>query len=115
MQWVSSVVRNMIGNFTLQPSMFLFGFPELNVSKPIFKRIWFLFCLSKFILWKSRCIHVFEGHEQSSAMVLSKIVCEVKDRVRADRIRFKTDKFKKLWIHQSSYVSTCSNKLTFHL
>lgn len=114
-QWVSSVVKSMIGNFKLQASLFLYGFPEINVSKPVLQRIWFLFCLSKFILWKSRCIHIFEGHEQSSSILLSKIVCKIKDRVRADRIRFKIDKFNKLWIHQSSFVSVCNNKLNFHL
>ena len=57
-QWVSSVVRNMIGNFTLQPSMFLFGFPELNVSKPIFKEYGSYFvCLNLF--YGSQDVYMF--------------------------------------------------------
>ena len=50
---------------TFDINLFLYGFPDTNMTKVIFKRTWGISCIAKFAIWKSRCLHVFETKVQT--------------------------------------------------
>ena len=82
----------------------MFGFPDVVCTELVFQRIWFLFCIVKFTLWKSRCLQIFESEIQNDKQLKSIIIKTIKERVEADRSRFSNSKFRKMWITGGSFV-----------
>ena len=82
-------------SFSFSESRFLFGYPRSNVRITVFNRIWFLFCVVKFVLWKSRCSYKYGDKFLTGSEIIPLITKEIKDRICADRCRFSTSKFEK--------------------
>ena len=91
------------------------GFPRVKLPKIVFNRLWYFLCISKFIIWKCRCIHIFQSRLHSSDEIKSLIIKEVKQRIRADQKRLTVTKFSKVWIKKRSFVSIFEDKLSFKL
>ena len=96
-------------------NFFLYGFPRNRIEKSVFSKVWYVFCITKFILWKSRCLQVFESKYQSAPTILSIIITEIKTRVAADYKRFTKTKFDKVWVGNNSFVIMRDKKLKFRL
>ena len=112
--WLKRVFKILVGDdshFTV--TYFLMGFPHVKLSKTLFNRLWFVLCVSKFIIWKSRCIHVFQYIVHPSDVILSLIVKQIKNRIRTDRWRFTKTKFYQVWISNRSFVSLRGERLDF--
>ena len=116
LKWVQKVFGNLVGyNVHFHHNLFMFGFPEINCTKHIFDRIWFIICVAKFIVWKSRCLYIFESKFQSEKEILSIIINSIKIRVEADRTRFCDAKFRKLWTIGKSFVTVSNDQLLYKL
>ncbi|KAJ8034902.1 hypothetical protein HOLleu_21924 [Holothuria leucospilota] len=114
--WTAKVFREVAcTNQCLHPDLLMFGFPDLVCTPPVFQRIWFIFCVVKFTLWKSRCLQKFESEIQDDKQLKSIIIKSIKDRVEADRSRFSNAKFKKMWITGRSFVRLRDDHLLFTL
>ena len=111
--WLKAFCKSFNANFNLNVSFFLMGFPRINMPKVVFNRLWYVLCVSKFIIWKSRCIHVFQSHAHSSEEIQSLIINYIKQRVRADKCRLPKDEFEKVWTRKRSFVSLCGEKVYF--
>lgn len=114
--WIGKTVQYLTKDkIIFNIDLFLYGFPDTNITKAIFHRIWLLFCITKFAIWKSRCLHVFEAQVQTSSVLLSIIEHEIRLRVESDFNRFHLDKFEKMWINGTSFVKIKHGKLVFNL
>ena len=103
--WIDNIFKFFEGNDAkLTADLFLYGFPDTKLCKTTFKRLWYLFCTCKFVIWKSRCIHVFESQIHSSVYLLSSIRKRTSDRVLADKHRYSFKKFYSIWIKGHSFV-----------
>ena len=116
LSWVEKTFTSLSGNIaTFNINLFLYGFPDYNIPHNVFIRMWFIFCITKFVIWKSRCLHVFESQVQTSTVLRSIIIREIKLRVEADRSRFYLSKFTNIWTDGSSFVKLDNGKLHFNL
>ena len=79
----------------------------------VLNRLWFLLCTAKFIIWKSRCIHVFQSHLHSGVSLVSSIENDIINRVKADKMCLSVTNFRTFWIINRSFVSLSGNKLYF--
>ena len=114
--WIESVCKSLVSNnFELKVTFFLMGFPPVKLPQIVFNRLWYFLCISKFIIWKCRCIHIFQSRLHSSDEIKSLIIKEVKQRIRADQKRLTVTKFSKVWIKKRSFVSIFEDKLSFKL
>ena len=112
--WAKNIFNKLTdNNGTFDDNFFLFGSPEPSIPKKVFERIWFVFCITKFVIWKCRCKIVFEGSRQGS--ILSQIVANIRMRVRADFNRFSKTKFHTVWLDGNSFVHLHNNQLNFDL
>ena len=112
--WLERFTKHLVGsNFQFNVSFFLFGIAQIKFSRVVFNRLWFVLCVAKFIIWKSRCIHVFQSILHPSDTIISFIVKEIKDRIKADRKRFSKAQFEKIWTGESSFVSLCGDNIRF--
>ena len=116
LEWTEKIFKNLVGrNVAFRRHLFMYGFPGINCSKQVFNRIWFVFCVTKFSLWKSRCLLVFESQVQSDQELLSIIIKAVKNRIEADRHRFSDGKFSKSWTMGRSFVKRVNGQLVYYL
>ena len=118
LDWIGKLLSQLLGNrayVQFQYTMFTYGFPALKAPKTVLRRIWFVFCVAKFTIWKSRCLHVFQKDVHSSKTIILSIIQTVKDRVKADYSRLSIDKFKEIWINKTSFVTLTNHGITFTL
>ena len=88
--WTNRVLHISIGkSFNFSESKFMFGYPRSNTKVTVFNRIWFMFCVVKFVLWKSRCSYKYEDKLLKDEEIISLITKEIKDRIWADRSGFR--------------------------
>ena len=114
--WVVKIFKYLTSdNVDFDINLFLYGFPTDNIAKAAFHRIWVIFCTTKFAIWKSRCLHVFEKQVQKTSVLVSIIKHDIKLRVETDYNRFHVDKFKKVWTEGNSFVTIEREKLIFNL
>ena len=112
--WIKLLVKMCSGlEIPLSFNLFLYGFPKPCSSTDVFNRIWYIFCASKFIMWKSRCVHVFQSKLHSSDAIIRMIVNHLKNRVHADKHRLSFTKFKSLWVDNKSFVFMVRDNLVF--
>ena len=116
LSWINRFLQLHLGNnFHLDINLFLFGFPDINTTRTVFDRIWFVLCVTKFTLWKSRCIHVFQSKLQPTDVIISIIKKQIKDRIKADKVRYKNEKFKRVWLGRDSFVFTNQGEVFVNL
>ena len=116
LRWTKTVFFSLIGsNYSFSDSLFLYGYHGIDVPDIVFDRLWFVFCITKFVIWKSRCVFVFQDVNQTVDVMRSTIVKEIKDRVWADRCRFSRRKFYKVWLKGNSFVKCVNENLIFTL
>ena len=114
--WVKNVFKSLCDdNVDINLNLFLYGFTKEKISHVIFNRIWYTFCICKFIVWKSRCIAVFQGTLKSGAQMKSDVINEIKLRVMADHSRLSSTRFFNLWVEGNSFVKIKNQKLVFQL
>ena len=115
--WVERIFFRLTDSlFTFNKDFFLFGSPRLpGIPNIVFNRIWFIFCITKFVIWKSRCALVHESQPHSCTSILKSIIYRVKSRVETDFSRFSFIQFNSVWIDGKSFVNINANKLHFDL
>lgn len=114
--WVEKIFHRLAGdNSSFNMKLYLFGFPCVDFPQIVFNRIWFIFCITKFAIWKSRCLHIFEDQAQTGTALLSIIAKEIKTRVEADFSRLTKHQFSKLWTSGTSFVKIKKDKLHINL
>lgn len=97
-------------NATLRKELFLYGTPSPSGDTAAFDRAWFIFTVTKYFMWRSRCLLTFENRRLSDDDVINMIKSDVNERVRADFIRLPEVKFNKVWVKGSSFVSVVNNQ-----
>ena len=117
--WLSKILNSILKvDCNLNFDYYMYGLePQTicNISKLTSDRIRFIFCISKFIIWKSRCLQVFEDLNIPASQIMSNIVKEIKLRVKLDQYRYSIRKFDKLWIEGNSFVKRNDNVLMFDI
>ena len=114
--WVSILFKQFCGTvLQLNSTLFLYGFPEVKLNRAVFNRMWYVFCVAKFFIWKSRCLHVFEAELNTADVIVSRIKSHISDRVNADRLRFSEEKFRRIWVCGRSFVYLNNNKVVLKL
>ena len=103
--WVSRIVREVGGiRAVFNCNLFLFGFPDCNFPMATFARLWFVFCVAKFFIWKARCKYVNDKRYIPDTELISLIMYDIKTRVEADFHRFPLKTFKRIWDQGSSFA-----------
>ena len=116
LSWLSCVLKFAPGSkFGTNTNSFLYGFPEIEGPKAVFNRMWFVVCVTKLVLWRSRCLHVFESKLHPTNAIILAIINHIEGRVKADKQRYSDMKFDKVWISGNSFVSFRGGKLFFRL
>ena len=81
--WVQSMFHSLVNDsVTLEYEHFLYGFITYNVAKGVLRKLRFIFFISRFMIWKYRCLKVFEGKVTPGHQIVSAITTEMKAQVR---------------------------------
>ena len=75
----------------------------------------YVFCVTKFIVWKLRYLRIFPCEDHPSKTIISSIIKNIEDRIKADHSILKFDKFKEIWVKNKSFVKLTNNGLKFML
>ncbi|KAJ8035265.1 hypothetical protein HOLleu_22431 [Holothuria leucospilota] len=112
--WAQSMYHTLVNdNVTLSYEHFLYGFITRKAPKGVLKKLRFIFSVSKFMIWKYRCIHVFEGKHTPGHQIKMAITKEIKIRIQADHNRWPLSKFTKVWTLGRSFVTLNNKNLAF--
>lgn len=115
LSWVSNIVRSLGGSRVyFSSNLFIYGICNIQLAKATFQRLWYVFCVSKFFIWKARCTFVHEKKYPSEEKLIRSIICDIKIRIRADYNRLEWSKFEKLWVVGKSFVCIVNNKVVFN-
>lgn len=114
--WTKQIYNKLFDNTVdLKIEFFLYGFTADPIPNNIYRRLWYIFSLTKFIVWKCRCTLVFEGHAKPGLQIKSDIIREIKLRIRSDYARLPFNKFVDVWTNERSFVHIVSGNIVFDL
>ena len=86
--WLDKILKSVLGHdFHLDYNYYMYGInPQVksDVSRLVLDRVWVILSTTKFVIWKSRCIHVFQHRYIPSSTIMSNIVKDVNLRVKLD-------------------------------
>ena len=109
LSWLITVVNDLFNCKGFTSDNFVKGVPLDLGSRVVWGRVWYLFAVAKFQIWKRRCSFVFERKQISVQKVILQIKGEVSDRIRIDFQRWSGSKFKKIWVDGSLLCSVSND------
>ena len=108
-QWAKSFLRPLLGNnVQVSNDFWLYGSPSPGLPSSVIRRAWYILTLSKFFIWKRRCMFLFENRFIPNDDVIKLIRHEILERVTADFERLPKIKFERFWVKGDSFITTDS-------
>ena len=105
LDWVFRVTDRLLGNVTFDSNLFIYGVSSQRLDAIVWARVWFLFAITKKLLWGRRCSAIFDKESISEDRLLLKVKEEIRLRLVIDLKRWSRDKFEKVWVKGKTFVS----------
>ena len=113
--WVLEVAKEMLGGHVLiNKDCFLYG-SSATINACLWARVWYLFVVTRTVVWNQRCSYIFEKVFVSEDILLLRIRDKLRLRLVVARKRWSRHKFDKVWINGKSFISVVGENIQLNL